>query len=1142
MSASTPGLVRAIRFLGKVEFTMALLVAGSIIMTVGTILESRESREVAQALVYRTFWFDLLLFLIGVNLVVAVLNRVPIKRSQWPFVLTHFSIVALLIGCWISHTFGYEGRLIVHEGQVSDRIHLDTTEIRAAWRSDESPASEARFRLAEGISAAGRALQAEAADRPGLRIAEHLPDALARVSLREGGPDDAPGVEVIVSDTRRVVRQWLVAGDPETERKSLGRFGIELRVAASTEELAALTEVEAKGPGATLVVQTDAGGPPVRIPLPESVGREIQLGNGLVAEVAQFLLRARMVRGKLVDLANAEVNPAAVVEFRSNGRSEQRILFSRFPDFGSTHRPPGEEPLVQDAKLEGPSALPDPRAIIVLGPEEQLQVQLVSPVRSDPPVPLEPGRAVPLGSFGLSLEVERILPRARAELDVRALAPHESGGRPFVRVEVSSNGAEESVWLGLGGSEQRTIDGRSIELDYGRETRQVPFAIALREFEVVHYPGSQRPAEYRSSVEVRPASAGLPPRLEVISMNRPLDEQGFRLFQSSYIAGEGDAPDATILTVSYDPGVSVVYTSFVLLVLGIAWYVRSHGNRVKRISGREENPPTPRPRAPGRPGASSPRRAARIKSAAPGLLLALLVGLGQLALPLPGGASVHPLPFEETRGWAIQADGRVKPLATYANETALAVTGRRGIDGLSPLELFWGYVLAPTDFANRPYVRVDSIELKATLGLDPAARRYSFAELIENENFRPLADAALRRQQADEELNRLEKDVLDTYSKLVRVSGLTDWDALAMVPLTDASGAWTSPKRFKDAADPAQKAIFDDLMRMSKAYAGGDPDAFRAAAASLHAAIRSANPAAYPSESTIDRELFYEDLNAFGKAWKLYLLGSLLLLLVGIGLRWAIAGRAPVSNMYESLVFMGWGVIAFGLLQELIYRRRFLALAGGLMGFVCLAFSENLPIDSAINPLVPVLAHTSWLAIHVMTVMLSYSALALAMALGHFALIVQMYRPGRTELIRSISLLLYNTLQVGILFLAAGIICGAVWANESWGRYWGWDPKETWSLITFFIYLIIIHARHAGWMHETGLAASSILGFLAVIMTYYGVNYILAAGLHSYGFSEGGQGYAAAFAAFELAFVGFALFRQHELKRIAPTLGGEATG
>jgi cytochrome c-type biogenesis protein CcsB len=546
-----------------------------------------------------------------------------------------------------------------------------------------------------------------------------------------------------------------------------------------------------------------------------------------------------------------------------------------------------------------------------------------------------------------------------------------------------------------------------------------------------------------------------------------------------------------------------------------------------------------------------------------GLLLVAVASLASTPSPRArASAPVERLPVEETRSWAILADGRVKPLVTYANEAALALTGRERFDGLSSLEILWGYILASDDFRNRPYLRIDSRDLKARLGLDASQKRFSVATLMGSPQFRGLVEEALRHQQGEEALSGLEKDALDAYAKLDRAAGLIRGDALTIVPIVGENADWASPNALRNAEDPGGKAISQGFVQLANAYAEKNAHAFREAARGLTAALRDVNPDVYPSEREIDRELFYEDFNAFGKAWKLYLVSFLLILLLGfsswswgyllgmlllvagflchtlgIGYRWAIAGRAPVSDMYESLVFMGWGAIALALVPEILHRKRFVALAAGLTGFLCLAFAENLPIDSAINPLVPVLAHTFWLSVHVMTIMLSYSALALTMVLGHIVLFLQLFRPGKTDLPRTLSGLLYRTLQVGLLFLAAGIIFGAVWANESWGRYWGWDPKETWSLITFFVYLAIVHARFAGWLRDFGLAASSILGFLSVVMTYYGVNFILAAGLHSYGFSEGGQIYALLYVVIEIAVISMAFLRHRSAIRPALEAG-----
>jgi len=517
------------------------------------------------------------------------------------------------------------------------------------------------------------------------------------------------------------------------------------------------------------------------------------------------------------------------------------------------------------------------------------------------------------------------------------------------------------------------------------------------------------------------------------------------------------------------------------------------------------------------------------------------------------------VPVDSTRAWAILANGRVKPLITFANEMVLSITGRESVKGMSALEILWGYALDSARFKNEALIRVDSPALKKNLGLDESQRRYSFNTLMANPNFQALIQQASQRQQDEIELTRLEKDTLETFYKVRQVANLIRQDSLEIVPIKNSqTGAWMSVMALHNSQDPAQMALALQFDALAKAYQEGDAATFEKVAGEIGTALRNIDPAEYPSKSKIDRELFYEDFNAFGKAWACYLIGFLVLLAMGayekrwiyavgmgfllagfachtlgLGLRWIISERAPVSNMYESLTFMGWGVVAFGIVQELLFHnRRVFALAGALMGFLCLLFAENLPIDPAINPLVPVLAHTYWLSVHVMTIMLSYSAMTLAMALGHFALFLQLYRPGKTEQIRSLALLLYNTIQVGLLFLAAGIIFGAVWANESWGRYWGWDPKETWSLITFFVYLAIIHARFAGWINEFGLAACSVIGFLSVIMTYYGVNFVLGAGLHSYGFSEGGQYYAGAYVVIELAIMLFAFSRY---KKASPT-------
>ncbi|MBW2578447.1 MAG: cytochrome c biogenesis protein CcsA [Deltaproteobacteria bacterium] len=1155
MTTPKSPLIRFLQFLGKVKFTTFLLLGGAVIMTVGTIIESRGSREIAFDAVYGTAWFDLFLFLIGINLIIAVVNRIPIQRAQWPFVLTHFSIVILLLGAWISRTYGFEGRMFIYEGSQESRIFLDGSQIQVRWTpSSGGEVVDVTFPLSKQDPLAKRVLREEGENGPGVRIAEYIPDGVTQFELRESSAGDPPGVELTVTSGERQLQQWLIAGDPNFGRRDLTSVEIDFRQLESSADRRTLI-----GAGATLRITPRDGSEAVQIPLPAKVGAEVSIGPELVAHVQTYFENALVVDGKPTEGANGTSNPAAIVEIRSENGSETHTLFGRQPELSSVTGRRSKQPLVETVQLGLPKLPAKPRISVLLGPGGELYLQASNPGGVSPAIPVTLGQSVSLA--GYRLRVDRLVANARSEHGAVPASPGRAGDGEYVRLEASVNGARQSLWLKNTGSFRETnLNGSgTFAAAFGPQMRDVPFSIALEEFELVNYPGSTRPSEYRSRVEVDPTASGLPVHDAVVSMNKPLDVADFRLFQSSYKLGEAGGPDATIFSVAYDPGVPIVYTSFLLLIVGIAWGLRG-------VSHKLENPlhSLAKPPAAETESSDDTADAAQEKSAAPArrasagnlaLLFAMLFSFAATpdAWAQPAG---QPPSVDGTRGWAIVADGRVKPLVTYAKEISLAVSGRESLDGHSALEILWGYSLNPGEFNNRPYIRVDGLEVKKALGLPSDQKRFSFNALLGNQAFQPLVQKAFARQDAEQELTRRDKDVLEAYGKLQRLAAFASGDALTIVPIVDSTGGWATPAQLDASAGPGAMAIREGFGRLAAAYTSGDAAGFNREAQALTLALRNLNPSVYPSESALALELFYEDFNAFGKAWVFYLVGFLAILLfgfserpwgyaagmafittgfichsLGLGIRWVIADRAPVSNMYESLVFMGWGAIAIGLIPEFIYRKRFLALAAGLMGFICLAFAENLPIDPAINPLVPVLAHTYWLSVHVMTIMLSYSAFAIAMVLGHVMLVIELvFQRQRIDLLTAISKLLYKTLQVGVLFLAAGIIFGAIWANESWGRYWGWDPKETWSLITFFVYLAIIHARFAGWLRHFGLAASAILGFLAVVMTYYGVNFILAAGMHAYGFSEGGQIWVGIYTLTELVIIAAAWIRYGNVK------------
>jgi cytochrome c-type biogenesis protein CcsB len=228
----------------------------------------------------------------------------------------------------------------------------------------------------------------------------------------------------------------------------------------------------------------------------------------------------------------------------------------------------------------------------------------------------------------------------------------------------------------------------------------------------------------------------------------------------------------------------------------------------------------------------------------------------------------------------------------------------------------------------------------------------------------------------------------------------------------------------------------------------------------------------------------------------------------GIILRWVESywlgiGHAPLSNLYESLIFFAWTIVLLYLLIEYKYRFRIIGVIATPLAFLALAYASLSPnISDRIQPLLPALK-SNWLLAHVITCFIGYAAFALAFGISIMylfkkrdsdatnALLERFPAPGVLEDLN------HQLVMLGFLFLSVGIITGAVWANSAWGRYWGWDPKETWSLITWFVYATLLHARlMRGWRGRK-IAYLSIFGFGAVLFTYFGVNYL--PGLHSYG-------------------------------------------
>jgi cytochrome c-type biogenesis protein CcsB len=533
------------------------------------------------------------------------------------------------------------------------------------------------------------------------------------------------------------------------------------------------------------------------------------------------------------------------------------------------------------------------------------------------------------------------------------------------------------------------------------------------------------------------------------------------------------------------------------------------------------------------------------------ILLAAVLGA---AVPLRAETD-----FDTLRTIAVQDGGRTKPLDTFARETARRVsgakpfTGGESVAGLDPVEWVVSMVADPEKWQDAVVVRVSHAGLREAVRLPEGRDRFSFRELAGHRPFMEAADAAHAKLAGGGKLDPIEQEVANLYETLTVMGGLFSGQSLRILPAStgDPGTAWLSLAELDQA--PEGQRVRGLLVALTSAYRAGDREAVRVSAAALRTRLASLAPAAYPSSLDLAREVRYNTLKPFRLAWVAYLIAFLVLLAsfplrsartswvglafavlgfavhgYGMLLRILISARPPVTNMYESVIWVAWGAVLFALVFETVYRSRYFAACASGLAVVCLILADNVPIlDGSIEPLVPVLRDNMWLTLHVLTITLGYAAFLLAMGIGHVYLGLYFLAPHRSALLKTMSMFLYRSLQVGTLLLAVGTLLGGVWASYSWGRFWGWDPKETWALIALLGYLAVLHGRFAGWFREFGMAVGSIVGFLLVLMAWYGVNFILGTGLHSYGFGAGGYAWIGGFVAFEALVIVAAFVRKH---------------
>ncbi len=668
------------------------------------------------------------------------------------------------------------------------------------------------------------------------------------------------------------------------------------------------------------------------------------------------------------------------------------------------------------------------------------------------------------------------------------------------------------------------LNGLKVTLSYGSEGIKLPFKIRLDDFQLERYPGSSSPSAYTSEVTIIDDKEEHPYR---IFMNNVLDYKGYRFFQASYDTDE----KGTVLTVNHDRlGTAMTYLGYLLMGIGMFFTLFSEGSRFQYIN----------------------KQLKKVKKQQLTLLMLLFISFsnGQQTKDYVGDLfktlEVEPEISNRFGRLMVQdLDGRIKPINTLASEFVRKISRKTYFTYptkdktvyLNVNQFFLSLHLYPNYWQKIPIIKADFDKLGNVLKDIPNQKSgmISFAGLIgKNGQSRLKKYVEEANKKTPAERTEFDKEVLKVDERFNILYNLFTGTYLKIFPKRgDENHNWYSythhfkdfenedalfaksilPLVFKDLAEKKYNEAYDKMVYIEKYQ--------NVLAKEI-----------IPSQKRIEAELWYNKLNInFWLFQALFTIGGLMLLLTiikmfksrkwlsyaldlcvisslicfliftaNILLRWYVSQHAPWSNGYEMLVFSSWILLLSGIIS---FRKSDFALPLATLFTGALLLVSYLDwISPEITNLMPVLK-SYWLKVHVATIISGYAPLALSAVLGTTSLLMLIFKTDKSKEILDLKIkeLTYvneMAMTIGLFLLTIGTFLGGVWANESWGRYWAWDPKETWALISIIVYSIVLHLRLVPKLNDMFvLNVASMFAFWSIIMTSFGVNYYLA-GLHSY--------------------------------------------
>lgn len=990
-----------------IKYSLALLgtrAAGLYILlfavTIGlaTFIENDFGTSAAQKIVYKSWWFSLLLALFGGTILTNIFRYRMVQQKKWALLAFHAAIIVILIGAAVTRYFGYEGVMHIRENDQSSE-----------FLSSES---------------------------------------FLQFNVEKEGHRYSFDEEVVFAS---------LGSNSWSESYLLGNDLIEV-------------DVEEFIPNPARSIESSATGVPMlKIVFGGSNGRE-----------EYFLVegQSKRIRNTLFNFSKQIIPDAINISLRD----DQLLIKS-------------EQPMSQTimATQQKSTLLPED------GPHP-LQLRALYAVGTD--------RFV-FGDF-------------RTDVTVKVYSEDQKVRRESLtalRINVKINGEPHVVYAyGQKGLPGRTVqiqsNGLNMSISYGAKPVKLPFAIHLHEFIMERYPGTENAASYASEVTLYDPRNGTQKDYRIY-MNHILNYDGYRFFQSSFDRDE----KGTYLSVNHDYWGSLIsYIGYGMLTLGMILTLFHKGSRFYQVN----------------------KQLKQMRVAATAILLLITSNLNaQKVIEAENLSNGIQASHAEKFSKVIVQDhrGRMKPMHTLNREILRKVARKESVNGLNADQVVLGMFINKKDWYQVPMIKLGKHpELKKKLGITSEKARYS--DFFEKNGSYKLRDE-VRRAYSLEPIDRgtLEKELLKVDERVNILNMVFSGRMFRVIPVEgDRNNTWVANNHHghnhTNGSSLTEKFFTSYSSAVRLGMQSGNYTQANQLLDELGQYQSQYGAAVAPTSSKINLEILLNKMNVFSRLAGFYalmgvgflfflffsvfkptaniniifkiffglLLAGFLFHTLGLGLRWYVSGRAPWSNGYESMIYIAWTTALAGL----IFTRKSW---GGLAATTILSATILLVallshMDPEITPLVPVLK-SYWLTIHVSLEAGSYGFLMLGAMIGIINLILLIFLTGENKdrvkrIVKEMTLLSEITLIGGLIMISTGTYLGGIWANESWGRYWGWDAKETWALVTILIYAFILHMRIIPKMYNLySYNLATIFGLASVIMTYYGVNYYLS-GLHSY--------------------------------------------